>query len=38
MLFGKDLQLSDGCAETPLFNACVYRFRYAYDYVMLYDW
>lgn len=25
-------------AETPLFNACVYRYRYAYDYVMLYDW
>ena len=26
------------CTETPLFNACLYRFRYAYDYVMLYDW
>lgn len=24
-------------SETPLFNACAYRFRYAYNYVMLYD-
>ena len=31
-------QLTILSAETPLFNACLYSFRYAYDYVLLYDW